>query len=189
MNKINLTPVIGILIIGLFLSSCVSLKTPKRPDLVPLQAPMLIGRYPVKINRSVSHNAMKDTLISTTVWYYFKNSPGKDSLELTQATHMELTLNDAKHVTATLYNNRTILKTDQFKGRLRKGYFRRKHNLSLSGIPPFYWSISSNKMQFGIGKARQLFIDHADETNGSILIIMAGTPGFTQSITVPFYNK
>lgn len=64
-----------------------------------------------------------------------------------------------------------------------------KHELSFSGVPPFYWSMNSSKMQFGLGKQGELFIDEADETNGSILIIMAGTGGFTTSYTVPKYLK
>jgi hypothetical protein len=180
------------LIISLSFTACVSLKTPVRADLVPLNAPMSIGKYPVRVNRTVSNSASsksQDTIISTVIWYYFKNSPGNDSLELSKATHFELNLTDEKHATAILYNGKVPLKTDINKGRLRKGYFRLKHDLSFSGIPPFYWSMSSSKKQFGIGKEGQLFIDAADETNGSILIMMAGTPGFTRSMTVPIYEK
>ncbi|MCD0489453.1 hypothetical protein LPB86_14515 [Pedobacter sp. MC2016-14] len=170
-------------------SACVSLKIPRRNDLVPLQAPMLIGKYPAIIERKLTLYSGKDTLLPTIIWYHFKNSPGKDSAELAQATHMELILKDAKHISSTLYKDDVALKTDVIRGRLKKGYFRKKHQLSLSGIPPFYWSISSNKMQLGLGKEHQLFIDHADETNGSILIIVAGTPGITSSLSVPRYVK
>lgn len=172
-----------------FFASCVSLKTPKRTDLVPLQAPITIGKYPVNINLTIKSRSYKDTVISKVVWNYFKHSRGKDSLELAQATHIELKLADEKHLQATLYKENVPLKTEFLKGRLRKGYFRAKHELSLKGIPPFYWSTSSAKMQFGIGKERQLYIDTADETNGSILIMVAGTPGFTRSLTVPVYEK
>lgn len=178
-----------LLFIALFYGSCVSLKTPKRADLVSLQAPMFIGKYPVTVNRIVKSEFHKDTIIPTVVWYYFKNSSGKDSLELTQATHITLTLTSQKQLKAILYNRDVPLKTELLKGRLRKGYFRAKHELSLSGVPPFYWSMTSSKMQVGIGREKQLFIDSADETNGSILIVMAGTPGFTRSITVPVYEK
>ena len=43
-------------------------------------------------------------------------------------------------------------------------------------------------MQFGLGKQGELFIDAASETNGSFLFLMAGTPGFTKSVTVPAYQ-
>lgn len=173
------------------LSSCVSLKTPKRTDLVTLQAPMLIGNYPVRFNRAVKvfdSKSNKDTFIPTILWYYFKNASGTDSLDIARATHIELRLTDKKHATAALYAGNTLLKTKINEGRLRKGYFRMKHELSLKGIPPFFWSMSSAKIQFGLGKDKQLYIDAADETNGSILIMVAGTPGFTTSLTVPPYN-
>ncbi|ETZ22355.1 hypothetical protein [Pedobacter sp. V48] len=184
-KKVNLTAVV---LLGVF-ASCVSLKTPKRADLVPLQAPMIIGKYPVSINRTIKSRSYKDTVISSVLWYYFKNAAGKDSLELAQATHIELKLTDENHLNATLFKGNVPLKTEVVKGNLRKGYFRTKHDLSLKGVPPFYWSMSSAKMQFGIGKERQLYIDSADETNGSILIMVAGTPGFTRSLTVPVYEK
>jgi hypothetical protein len=170
-------------------SSCVNLKTPKRADLVPLEAPMLVGKYPVKTNRTIQITSTKDTLIPTVLWYYFKNSSLTDSLEVAQATHIELRLTDKKHAAATLYNGSIPLKTKINDGRLRKGYFRMKHELSFSGIPPFYWSMSSAKIQFGIGKENQLYIDAADETNGSILIMVAGTPGTTRSLTIPAYKN
>lgn len=172
-------------------SSCVSLKTPKRTDLVTLQAPMLIGNYPVKFNREVKiydSKSTQDKLIPVILWYYFKNASRTDSLAVARATHIELKLTDKKHVTATLYAGNTPLKTKINEGRLRKGYFRMKHELSLKGVPPFFWSISSAKIQFGLGQEKQLYIDQANETNGSILIIMAGTLGFTTSLTVPPYN-
>ena len=173
------------------LSSCVSLKTPKRTDLVALQAPMLIGNYPVRFNRTIKmydSKSTKDTLIPTILWYYFKNASGTDSLELSRATHIELKLTDKKHASATLYAGNTPLKTKINKGRLRKGYFRMKHELSFRGVPPFFWSMSSAKIQFGLGKEKQLYIDQADETNAGILIMMAGTPGFTTNLTVLPYS-
>jgi hypothetical protein len=173
---------------GLFVS-CVSLKTPKRADLVPLQAPMMIGKYPVSVNRTIKGKLQKDTIIPTLVWYYFKSSEGKDSLELAKATHIELQLPDEKRITATLYSDGTALKTETLKGKLKNGYFRARHDFSMKGIPPFYWSASSAKIQFGIGREGQLYIDSADETNGSILIMVAGTPGFTRSLTVPVYRN
>lgn len=181
-------PLATVILIGVF-SSCVTLKTPNRTDLIPLQAPMIIGKYPVNIERTIKMHSNKDTIIATVVWYYFKDSPGKDSLELTQATHIELKLADEKQMIATLYKQNVPLKTEVVRGRLRKGYFRAKHQLSLKGIPPFYWSTSSVKMQFGIGSQGQLYIDSADETNGSILIMVAGTPGFTRSITIPLFEN
>jgi len=179
----------AVITIALFASSCVSLKTPKRSDLVDLKSAKFIGKYPIKVNRTFKTNAQKDTVISMPIWYFFKNSDGIDSAELAKATHMELTLTDNTHVTSGLYKDDVLLKTEVIKGRIKNGYFRKKHSLSFSGIPPFYWSMSSNKMQFGLGKQGQLYIDQADETNGSILIIMAGTPGFTTSLTVPPYFK
>lgn len=179
------------LITVFLLSSCVSLKTPKRTDLIALQAPMLIGNYPVRFNRTVkmyASKSTKDTLIPTILWHYFKNASGTDLLELSRATHIELKLIDKKHAAATLYAGNTALKTKINKGRLRKNYFRMKHELSFRGVPPFFWSMSSAKMQFGLGKEKQLYIDEADETNGSILIIMAGTPGFTTNLTVLPYS-
>ncbi|TDO20829.1 hypothetical protein [Pedobacter duraquae] len=174
----------------LLLGSCVSLKTPKRSDLVALKAPSLIGRYPVKVDRTIRVNSTKDTVISTPIWYFLKNSEGADTAELAKATHVELTLADKTHVTSKLYQDKTLLKSEVIKGKLKNGYFRKKHDLSITGVPPFYWSMNSNKIQFGLGKNGQLYIDQADETNGSILIIMAGTPGFTSSYTVlPYVNK
>jgi len=171
------------------LVSCASLKTPKRADLVSLQAPMKIGKYPVRFNRTSKGRLQEDTVVSTLVWYYFKNSKGKDSLELAKATHIELELPDEKHITATLYRGGTALKTDTIEGGLKKGYFRARHDFSMRGVPPFYWSASSSKMQFGFGRKGQLYIDSVDETNGSILIMVAGSPGFTRSLTVPAYEK
>ncbi|RZM23881.1 MAG: hypothetical protein EOO88_24715 [Pedobacter sp.] len=176
-----------VLIMVLF-ASCVSLKTPKRTDLETWTSPMLIGKYPVRINQIAKSGSARDTVFPITIWYMFKNSEGRDSAELAQATHMELRLVDKKHVSSTLFNGEKALKTDIINGHLKNGYFRKKHNLSLSGIPPFYWALSSNKMQFALGKEKQLYIDQADETNGSILIIMAGTPGFTRSYTVLPYK-
>ena len=65
------------------LVSCASIKTPKRSYLVPLQAPMTLGTYPVRVDRTIKGRLQKDTVIPTVVWYYFKNSEGKDSLEFT----------------------------------------------------------------------------------------------------------
>lgn len=171
------------------LVSCVSIKTPKRSNLVALQAPMEVGKYPVSINRTIKGRSQKDTVIKTVVWYYFKNSERQDSLELAKATHIELKLPDEKHIVAILYSDGTALKTETIKGKLKNGYFRSKHDFSIKGVPPFYWSASSAKMQVGVGKEGQLYIDSADETNGSILIMVAGTPGFTRSLTVPVYEK
>ncbi|WP_157263069.1 hypothetical protein [Pedobacter steynii] len=178
----------AVFVLGFF-SSCVSLKTPKRADLVPLQAPMTMGKYPVNVSRTIETGSYKGKIISTVVWYYFKNSKDIDSLEIAQATHIELKLSDKKHLTAILYKGNAPLKTGVLKGHLKKGYFRARHDLSLRGVPPFFWSVSSAKMQFGIGKKGQLYIDSANETNGSILIMVAGTPGFTQSLTIPVYEK
>lgn len=187
-NSLKIRPVFAVLL-GLFCSSCVSLKTPDRADLVPLQAPMAIGNYPVSIPRTITSKSGKDTIIPTVIWYFFNNSDDPVTSELAQATHLGLNLTDKKHLTATLYNGAIPLKTSVLKGRLKHGYFRMKHDLSLSGVPPFYWSMTSAKKQIGIGKEKQLFIDHANETNGSILIMVAGTPGFTTSHTVPVYEK
>lgn len=189
MNNLNRITLINILISSFCFVSCVSLKTPKRTDLVELNAPMLIGKYPLKTSQTFRTHTQKDTVVSVPVWYFFKNSEGTDSVELAQATHIKLEVTDKKHATATLYNGNIALKTGINKGRFRKGYFRMKHELSFSGVPPFYWSMNSSKMQFGLGKQGELFIDEADETNGSILIIMAGTGGFTTSYTVPKYLK
>ena len=149
---------------------------------------MVIGKYPIRINETAKLSSARDTIFPITIWYMFKNSEVRDSAELAQATHMELRLVDKKHVSSTLFNGEQPLKTDIMSGRLKNGYFRKKHNLSMSGIPPFYWTLHSSKMQFALGKDKQLYIDHADETNGSILIIMAGTPGFTRSYTVLPYK-
>ncbi|SFH03971.1 hypothetical protein [Pedobacter insulae] len=166
-------------------ASCVSLKTPQREDLVSLMAPMEIGKYPVSVNRTVTSKSRKDTIISTVVWQYFKNSEGKDSLDVERATHIKLKMVDGKNLVATLYHGDVSLKTEIMKGSLKKGYFRARHDFSMKGVPPFYWKTSSAKIQFGIGREGQLYIDTADETNGSILIMVAGTPGFTRSLTVP----
>lgn len=171
------------------LVSCASIKTPKQSNLVPLQAPMVIGSYPVSINRTIKSKSLKDTIIPTSVWNYFKSSEGKDSLELTRATHIELHLPDEKHITATLYSRTTPLKTEKINGRLQNGYFRIKHNFSMKGIPPLYWKATSSKKQLGIGTEGELYIDSVNETNGMILFMAAGTPGSTRSITVPKYEK
>ena len=178
--QITLSTCFSILLLG----SCVSLKTPKRSDLVKLKAPSLIGRYPVKVDRTVRINSIKDTVISRPIWYFFKSSEAADTAELAKATHIELILTDQTHVTSKLYQDETLLKSEVIKGKIKNGYFRKKHDLSIAGVPPFYWSMTSNKIQFGLGKNGQLYIDQANETNGSILIIMAGTPGFTTSYTV-----
>jgi len=186
--KNTVLQVVTITLACLSFCSCVSLKTPKRADLVPLNAPRLIGSYPTKVAMEYVNN--KDTLKNDRIiWYHFKDDEGKDSVELKEATHFEIRLIDNKHVQSVLYNGDRVLKTSVAKGRLRKGYFRFKGSVSLSGIPPFCWAMESNKSQFGLGKNGQLFIDAADETDGGILIIMAGTPGFTYSVTVPVYRK
>jgi len=174
------------IILSVVMTSCVSIKTPSRPDLVPVQAPVKIGNYPVRIERSVNLND-KETIVTTVIWHYFNNADSKDTALLGQATHIELQLLDNKSLRATLHQNDVVLREVTLKGKLKNGYFRTKHDFKLKGIPPFYWTTTSSKTQFGLGSEGQLYIDTAGETNGSILIIMAGTPGFTQSITVWAY--
>jgi hypothetical protein len=189
MNKLNRITLITTMISSLFFASCVSLKTPERTDLVELKSPMLIGKYPFRASRTFQTNAQQDTVVSIPIWYFFKDSEGADSAELAKATHMEVSLTDKNHVTTTLYSGSTLLKSEVIKGRIKNGYFRKKHSLSIKGVPPFYWSMSSTKMQFGLNNKGELYIDQADETSGSILIIVAGTPGFTTSFTVAPYLK
>jgi len=169
---------------AMFMCACVSLKTPKRTNQVALKAPMFIGRYPLNYSRYLSSRFHKDTVMPVMIWYIFKDSPGKDSVELAQASHMELNLTDKKHMTSKLYNGNILLKTEIIKGHLRKGYFRKKHDLSFTGVPPFYWSMTSIKKQFGLGTDNQLFIDAADETSGSVLIFGASSGGCTTSHTI-----
>lgn len=187
-NRAKIVSLFAAIIAGM-LVSCASIKTPKRSDLVPLQAPMAIGNYPVSINRTIKSQSLKDTLIPTNIWHYFKNSEGKDSLNLAKATHIELHLPDETHITATLYSGTNPLKTEKINGRLQNGYFRIKHNFSMKGIPPLYWKTTSSKMQLGVGSEGELYIDSVDETNGMFLFMAAGTPGATRSITVPKYEK
>ena len=178
---------------AILLCSCVSLKTPKRQDLVPLTAPIVIGDYPLRFDRPMSRvvnmQLKEDTIISMVLWNFFRDFPVKDSLEFAHATHIHLELRDKSHLLASLHDGLTPLRTEIIEGRLRKGYFRIKHELSFRGVPPFYWSMSSSKMQFGLSNHGQLYIDQADETNGSILIIMAGVGGFTTSYTVPKLSR
>lgn len=172
----------------LLFSGCVSLKTPKKTNLVPLNAPQLIGKYPATILKEYTGNG-KTQQFTDILWYHFKNSPSSDSLELKQATHMELELTDAQHVTSRLYKGDILLKTDVIKGRLKNGYFRKKNHFSMKGIPPFYWSTTSVKVQFGTDTQKQLLIHHAQETSGGFLIMLAGTPGTTRTEIVPPYIK
>lgn len=180
-------------LIAILLCSCVSLKTPKRQDLVPLKASIVIGDYPLRFDRPMSRvvnmQLKQDTVISMVLWNFFRDFPVKDSAEFAHATHIHLELRDKSHLLASLYDGLTPLRTEVIEGRLRKGYFRIKHELSFQGVPPFYWSMSSSKMQFGLSNLGQLYIDQADETNGSILIIMAGVGGFTTSYTVPKLSR
>ena len=170
-------------------TGCVSIKTPKRNDLVAFKTPGAIGKYPVKIDRTIKRSSVRDTVISVPLWYFFKHSDGRDSAELAKATHIELQLIDSKHVNSSLYEGNYLLKTEVIKGRIKNGYFRRKHQFEINGIPPFYWTTSSSKIQFGLGKNGQLYLDQANETNGGLLIIMAGTPGFTSSYIIDPYSK
>ena len=179
--KIRYAPVF---LVVMFVCACVSLKTPKRANLVALKAPMLIGRYPVSYSKYLRSKFHKDTVMPVMIWYFFKDSPGKDSAELAQASHMELNLTDKKHMISKLYNGNILLKTETIKGHLRRGYFRKKHDLSFTGVPPFYWSMTSIKKQFGLGTDNQLFIDAADETSGSVLIFGASSGGCTTSHTI-----
>lgn len=171
------------------LCSCASLKTPERPELVPLEAPMEIGKYPVTISQTFKSKSRKDTVVQKVVWHYFKNPERSDFQELAQATHIQLTLDDENHITAALHKGDIPLRTEIVKGSLKNGYFRAKHHFTMKGLPPFYWKATSAKMQLGVGREGQLYIDSADETNGSILIMAAGTPGSTRTLTVPKYEK
>ncbi|RZM24127.1 MAG: hypothetical protein EOO88_23875 [Pedobacter sp.] len=176
---------VGAIVVCCFLMvSCVSLKTPKRTDLVKLNVPAKIGHYPVRIERVIKENG-KTLNHTTVIWYHFKNSGGPDSSELKQATHIALELIDDKHLKAGLYNGDVLLKSNVLKGKLKNGYFRRKAMTEFMGVPPIYWSVTSTKMQLGVGPNEVLYIDHATETNGGILIMMAGTPGSTHSLAIP----
>jgi hypothetical protein len=174
----------AILLSFLLLGSCVSLKTPLRKELIQLNGPRKIGRYPVKVDRELVDNGKMLTR-STVLWYHFKNNAAPDSLALKQATHIELELIDDTHLRAGLYKNDSLLKVNILKGKLRNGYFRRKGSLDFMGVPPIYWSVTSSKMQFGIGPESELYIDNASETNGGFLIMLAGTGGATHSLTIP----
>ncbi|MEJ7557474.1 MAG: hypothetical protein WKF66_04135 [Pedobacter sp.] len=174
----------GILILLFLFCSCVSLKTPKRDDLVRLNAPMVIGKYPISSDRIFKTQLGNDTIVTDTIWGHFTDSNLKNRSNLLRSTHMELQLVDNKHLKSILYKGEIPLETGVIKGRLRKGYFR-THNLSMTGVPPFYWTMDSSKMQIGTGKDGQLYIDSANETSGSILIIGASTGGFTTSRVVP----
>ncbi|TDQ06216.1 hypothetical protein [Pedobacter metabolipauper] len=173
----------------LLFGSCVSLKTPKRDDLVRLKTPQLIGKYATWSSDQFKTHLGKDTIIPVDLWRLLGTSSETDSVTRKQATHMELRLTDKNHVTAILYKGDVALKKEVIKGRVRRGYFRKKTEADLMGVPPFYWSLSSQKVQFGIGKEQQLFVDAAAETGGSILIIGASSGGFTRSYTVPLYVK
>ena len=177
-----------ILAFCILISSCVHLKTPQRDDLVRLKASMAIGKYPINSERTFKTRNEIDTTVVDTIWSYFTDSVVKDKSRLAKATHIELYLIDKKHIKSILFNGNTPMDTGIIKGRLRKGYFR-THDLSFTGIPPFYWSMSSAKMQFGLGKEKQLYIDTADETSGSILIFGASMGGFTRSRIVPAFVR
>lgn len=145
-KKVRLGTTIELMLIACSISfafsSCVSLKTPDRSDLIALNAPMPIGKFPVRVNRtlrSFSIDRQKDTVGAMPIWYFFKSPGDADSAELTRATHMELALTDETHVTSRLYQDDVLLKTGVIKGRLRKGYFKKEHDLLLTGVPPFYW--------------------------------------------------
>ncbi|WP_316821220.1 hypothetical protein [Pedobacter gandavensis] len=171
-----------------FVTSCVSLKTPNRTDHTQLTAPMALGKYPVKVDETVPWKNKTDTVITRTVWHHFENPNNSYNDQLDQATHIELQLVDNHHLEATLFNRNNALRNVILTGKLKNGYFRFKHDFSMIGVPPFYWRTSSTKKQIGIGKKGQLFIDRADETNGGLLIVTAGTPGFTRSLTVNPYK-
>lgn len=175
----------GALMISCFLmGSCVSLKTPVRADRVMLTAPRKLGKFPVTIERVIEDNG-KTLMRSTVIWHHFKNNADPDSLELKLATHILLELIDDKQLSAELYQNDSLLKKNVLKGKLKHGYFKRKSSLNFMGVPPIYWSVTSSKMQFGMGPANELLVNNASETNGGLLIMMAGTSGLTHSLTIP----
>src|SRR5687768_7560174 len=103
--------------------SCVSLKTPPRPDLVPMQSAVKIGKYPIRIERTVNLDN-KQNAIPTVVWHYFNNADSKDTALLGQAPHIELQLLDNKSLRATLNQKDAVLRDVTLKGKLKSGYFR-----------------------------------------------------------------
>lgn len=173
-----------LLIFSILLSSCSSLKTPQRTNLVSLKAPRIIGQYPVIIHKENYLNRPSNIV----VWNHFIKHANADSLEVKQATHFQLELIDRKNITATLFKGDHVLITRDVKGKIKNGYFRLKHRLKITGIPPLLWGLSSEKTQLGIGNNQELYIDSSSTRNGGFLFFLAGTPDITMSDTIQPYN-
>jgi hypothetical protein len=163
-----------ILIVGMLLVSltgCGAFKKPQEGSIVPISSSnyhLINGKYTARTDTSIPSNDFN-------LWSCLSRQPMEKTLLLKDLS-IDLKMMNKKRLKAILFLGGIEIEQRIFKGKLRQGYFRLSDKTNLTGIPPIYWAVFSEKTRIGKSSKGTLILENVSSRGGMFLFFAASTP-------------
>jgi len=119
----------------------------------------------------------RDTLFSQ-----FKPHLKKKSVFSRDNSEIKITILDSKHIQFDLYSNQKIIKTVEYKYKIKNGFLLLKGNYNLQGIPILFYRYRNLKLYFSLNENKNLIVNLRGTTHGGLFAIIFGDNNYNDFV-------
>lgn len=119
----------------------------------------------------------RDTLFSQ-----FKPHLKKKSIFSGINSEIKITILDSKHIQFDLYSNQKMIKTVEYKYKIKNGFLQLKGNYNLQGIPILFYRYRNLKLYFSLDEKKNLIVNLRGTTHGGLFFLIFGDDNYNDFV-------
>lgn len=122
-------------------------------------------------------NVKRDTLFSQ-----FKPHLKKKTIFSGINSEIKITILDSKHIQFDLYSNQKMIKTVEYKYKIKNGFLLLKGNYNLQGIPILFYRYRNLKLYFSLDEKKNLIVNLRGTTHGGLFFLIFGDDNYSDFV-------